>query len=384
MIKSSKKIAFLAISCFALMLGACMQPVNLDLFDDDPIVQDVVARNRVGLYDRTGHGNLTSQYRSIHGLSPYNYYMVEVLEDGAIRGAIRFVSAGGLLVENLNEIGRASGGVIIGLDNDLTYIVSNARALTGYLSVFDGYYPNLQHPAPNAGGALQLPGVMSRYFLNIYAALPDAADYTIIRVPVTPGGAPPHPLPAFIINEAEEIFGIQLPRHGTTADFLFFMEEPTVYPDPNGNGELDDPFERFSFWTLRTTIAVDPDAPDDHDLSITLQPITVPDDSPVVSAEIHFSADDLGTPEAVVIIGIYNHQLFDPDSIRWMTLDWMTPPHQMRELHVGPAFVLDFDTEYLLNAPGTRFINIEATTDDGASHWSAAIAVITTPAGITP
>ena len=227
------KAVFLVISGIACVLffSACVMPHSLDDFSEEDEVQLIVSRGLVDLYDETENRNLVAGYRRIRGLNPDNYYIVEVVDEYYIR-SIWFVSRDGFLVGNMDRLGRSDDGTIIGLRNDYTYTVHNARALTGMAALFD---PSVLYPYEGDGipiqipasGRLQLPYTKAGYFLNLHHILPEAGNFTIIRVPVLPDLPPPHATPAtrIILNgDNAEMLAIELPGENEIVDFVFFAK----------------------------------------------------------------------------------------------------------------------------------------------------------------
>ena len=300
--KTLKNILFFAagIAC-AILISACVMPVDIDEFLGDEEVQRIIRENRVGLYNRTlpHEGNLTAGNQRIFGLSPYNYYLVKVLREqydpsGAMTGLMFqhnipgdvedilnegdydydgfaeegfwFVSRSGLLIQEdgvgLAPLGRVNqtdtGRSIRSLFNDLTYIVWNAVPLTGYVLVYDleniSYLSGTAPPTPTPieNGRITLHAPDYYFFMDITSenAITVAGNYTIVRVPVIPDAAASSVshsaagnstvLSLETVQEVDYVF-IEYDTYGNVISFRvlsIIMEYAAPPPPPNGYGDL--------------------------------------------------------------------------------------------------------------------------------------------------
>jgi len=262
----SKKTAIFSLLGIAatLLMGACLQPPNIDDFIRDDDVQDIVSRGLVNLIDLTENENLVAGNRRITGLSANGYYLVEVLDEDEESLGYRFVSANGILT-TLDMIGNVNGGAIVGLNNDYTYIVKNAVALTGIVQ----YLLNL-NAAPVSGititqGKINVPRPEGQHFLNFYDILPVTGNYAydVLRIHVSPSSPPPH---SYILTHIDnELLAIELPGNASISDYIFFAEDPDDYS-----------FDRFRFRVLRVEVK----APEMLEIILTLE---IDDYSPAVT-----------------------------------------------------------------------------------------------------
>jgi len=133
----------LILSGIVLILGACMEPVDVNAFLDDKTVKDVIKNNQKSVkltadspdYLKAGDSKIT-------GLRSDGYYMIESEKDedsNTVPNTLyptpnkypRFVFETGQSDEDLTVIKRVTGRTIINLRNDHLYKVREAVAFTG-------------------------------------------------------------------------------------------------------------------------------------------------------------------------------------------------------------------------------------------------------------
>ena len=113
-----------------MVLGACMKPVDVESFVNDPIVQDIITPNKGSVIIATGSDDgLKAGNKSISGLSSDKYYKIEEMESD-VPAKTYFVKADGTLSEELKNIRKVTVNVITGLTNDVTYRVISAEPYT--------------------------------------------------------------------------------------------------------------------------------------------------------------------------------------------------------------------------------------------------------------
>jgi len=129
-----------------LILGACLNPVDVDAFLKDDTVKGVIGKNQEKvIIDLASNcfSYLEAGNKKISGLNPNKYYMIESEkdEDGLPVTSPTYplyIDSSGLRNKELFLIGRVSGGNILNLKNKHTYKVMEAEAFTGTVSVTNG------------------------------------------------------------------------------------------------------------------------------------------------------------------------------------------------------------------------------------------------------
>jgi hypothetical protein len=133
---------FIIISFLCGILSACMSPIDIQVFMEDPEVKQIIDATKVSVvvHDNTGDG-LVGRNGKIDGLKNNKYYMVEKEEDkdgnpvnltdypkyvSDYTGPGAQIGPGGLSPD-LEYITRIKGGSINGLQNFNEYTVSAAQ-----------------------------------------------------------------------------------------------------------------------------------------------------------------------------------------------------------------------------------------------------------------
>lgn len=174
----NKKILLSSVlNCIVILyLCACINPININEFLDNPVIQDVIERQMeaVGIIDHTGD-NLKNGNQRISGLSDNKYYLVEIKDESNTSQGFRFVTQTGQLSANLSEISKVTGGVITNLNNDFTYEIWTTSPLNGNLNIYD---TDAASPSGTpkteavSGGALTLPSPeKANYFIDFTGVL---------------------------------------------------------------------------------------------------------------------------------------------------------------------------------------------------------------------
>jgi hypothetical protein len=139
--KISIKIALVIffLDGYVLMLCACLVPIDLPAFMDDPRVVGIIESGKAKVIIDKEDGDFAGLIEGdskISGLDTDKYYLVEKVKDtngGAVGGYPKYVSdlnGPGRLEDYLGGITRISGGSINGLTNFYTYIVKTAKSFT--------------------------------------------------------------------------------------------------------------------------------------------------------------------------------------------------------------------------------------------------------------
>jgi len=367
---------FLGFLC-SLLMGACAPPLNMRDF----LADDRIWGERVGL--ETDLPGLVAGYRSIRGLRNDRYYLVQVLDENRLSLGFWFVSRNGILLEAFQEdgspadlsfelIGRVSGGSILYLNNDFTYIVSAAGALMGYtLTYFDtDSFP----PGASTGSAIipptttinGLPGIslaapLKAYFLLDIAPVIAAGNYEIVAVPVRPDAG----ISALVFPDTS-LAGmslIELPEAGAAADYIFVEHD--------GSGAI------VSFRFLRVQVADPP-----LEVSITLKPIPEFGNWPPL-APLNFSRSSLEDPDTALWSRLITIASPPGSAFVLATIEWRDYNFNVLPLASGALeFKLNFmETGYGALLPGetsrTRYLFVEAQ-DTAGSWWGGRIPVTTT------
>ena len=253
-----------------LLFGTCINPVDIDDFIEDEKVQNIIHRNRVTLINHTSD-NLAAGNERISGLNPNRYYMVmiEEMDEDENPTAFEyysFVSAGGLLVANLANIGRVSGTVITGLNNHFRYTVWAASPITNIssMTLYDTNSVPPDNPVALPSGVLTEIGLTlaapaNNYHLDFGSAITIGWSYVIAPVP---GVASP--------SETVANTTLQLRGANTTTDYVFI----------NGN-------DHTSFRVLRIRIqaaapVVPPATP--NQITLTVTPVSLAEGGPYMAA----------------------------------------------------------------------------------------------------
>jgi hypothetical protein len=139
-ISVKKYLLFSLLYGIVLALCACMVPIDLPAFFEDPRVVNIVDSKQAKViidYDSDDFDNLIAGENKISGLDPDTYYLVEKeekKEGGAAADYPKYVSdlnSPGRLEDYLGGITRISGGSINGLTNNNTYTVRTAKPFNG-------------------------------------------------------------------------------------------------------------------------------------------------------------------------------------------------------------------------------------------------------------
>jgi hypothetical protein len=218
-----KAVRYVFLGFASLVLSVCVQPVDVDVFLRVQEVQDfieILNGRRVILHPDSTPGLIAGNGR-ILGLRADVYYMVEERNENGDLVGFGYVDADGRVKEELNNIGRVSGGEIIELTNRFTYTVWDAKPLSGNVIVHDlASLPPINPPSPITinSGVITLNAPKETYFLDLDSINItdfDAADFEIARVRFSPA-----PAATFAVNPVDGDF-IRLETEGTGMDYVF-------------------------------------------------------------------------------------------------------------------------------------------------------------------
>jgi hypothetical protein len=191
---SVKTVIIISFICaIAVILYACMSPVNFQAFLGDENVQKYIeTSNRAVKVDDLTGDNLKGRSARIEGLKSDRYYMVEKETDTEGEPVLEYNSKaypmyvtdhqfaqipGGLFPE-LQFITRINGGTINGLTDYHTYTVRAAVPFSdGNLTYTDGGGGGTKQIL---GGAVNIGGIYGTAYLNLSSVL--AGSYEVIAV----------------------------------------------------------------------------------------------------------------------------------------------------------------------------------------------------------
>jgi len=331
----------------ALLTACLMEPIDLETFLEDEKIIEIIEKSKikVGLHADSDPG-LIAENAKISNLDASKYYMVEVFNEEMVSQGVKYVSKDGILVNNLNLIGRPAGKAVTSLNNDYTYLVNAAKPLTGSVTFYDtDNSPPLSFGTGSAAtisGSMIIPAPDESLFLDLVPALNADKSYSVVSVPVlNPSSGQPSNVP-FVASAPAGMLVIELYGEGVTADY--------VIAEDDGSGAIN------SFRVLRVAVKLGP-----LPVAVTLTSIQNPKDNDFVDvATVQFDRDKLSTgipSDAIIPITITNASSFT--SVIWYYDDPGNP------LFSGSAYNMNFAddriTELGLNMAGTHFITVEGT-----------------------
>jgi hypothetical protein len=241
--KVSLKI-FISISLICGILSACMSPINIEVFFQDPDVDRIVQASKIAVIvdDKTGDG-LVGRDRRIEGLKPDKYYLVakEIDADGIPVNPTppypMYVTEDptltqGQLYAELGYITRIKHGRIVPLTNLHTYTVMSAEKFSQDTSF--SYSIGAGVPTSisvNDKGVITIPA--SAETINFVQLDTLYTGYEVMAVAVTPTDL--SNTSHFFGNASETINGLKssFPLEGadTTVDYVFVDKnsDPLVF-----------------------------------------------------------------------------------------------------------------------------------------------------------
>jgi len=356
-----------------LLLTTCLNPTTVSLFTRAGYVN---VRDYSGPCDCEPSHLIRAGNQIIYGLCPNRFYMVEIVAGTGSQGFF-FVSPEGILVDDLEDIGRVQidstlglraivglehGGDVVGLSNDhqrYTYIVHHALPVTGTVDYFDTANPADVNTLVTQG-RLHVTPALGQHRLDLYPILDprSASAYEILTIPIPPlpGNIDPYrridgdprvvavPDISFVIPVA-----IDAHEYGFDADYLFVRRD-------SGN---------FSFNVLRV-IPV-------YGLSITVNPVRVDEGNlPSITTMGPLSPNSLGTTLLYA-----NFMFYNPGGV-FTNIEWRDERGNI--IGTTASIQLDFTDpavriRYVLQ--GTHLFSLTATRY--GLPWSAIVRLIIGP-----
>ena len=325
------------ISLILILMGACIaDPVDLEKFLEDEKVQEIIenGKEKVGLHPDSDSG-LTATSSQITGLNADKYYIVEIFDENMVSQAVNYVSKEGVLVNDLNLIGRVTEKTIINLNRNNTYLVKSAVSLLGNVTYFDLNDSSLLAndsgtAAAIANGSISIKTPKNQYYLNLVPALLADGNYNIVMVSAVNSASTVTPL-----NTAPDgMLVIALQEENTTTDY--------VIAENNDSGGIE------SFRVLSVVVSKNIGLTFNIDLEIT-------DSSPVLEPfTVTISQDDIINGNSVTFsLTLTNYNKFDQNSVNWM--------YNGEILSNGRTMVLTANDVYEFLAVGTHIFYVSGT-----------------------
>jgi hypothetical protein len=186
------KIFSVFFSCwFFISLSACVMPVDIQVFKEDPKVGKIIetANKSVKVINLTGD-KLIGRSGYIDGLNQDKYYMVEKETDSkdlVVPGYPKYVTDAIVLGESLGPGGldpylgyitKIKNGSIKGLNDYHTYTVRSAMPLSGNVTYTDDLGPATKQIND---GVLNIEGIKGQGSLNLSSVL-SGTNYEVIAV----------------------------------------------------------------------------------------------------------------------------------------------------------------------------------------------------------
>ena len=334
---------FLGIAA-ALVIGACIQPVDMDKFNNDPDVQDLIRSTRVSLIDKTGDG-LRSGDKTITGLNANKFYLVETWGDEpdeppSIAGRISsgFVGEDGSLGA-LANIDNVTDRVIRGLNNDDYFVVYSATPLTGSLTIRQTSGGTPTTVTANNSGILTLDANRQGFILDL--SVNDAISAGSVSFPTA------------LINGRELV----LEAEDTTTEYFFHDDTNPAF---------------FKF----LTVIIKP-SPPTGDLTITVTGLNFTDRTATLSpTTMSWSNAALVAGTQTINVTIDNATLLGMTNIEWRYDGYLLSSISTANLAIdfSPA---NIDNVYNLLNLGNHTISLEFNV--GGVRYSTNFVVTITP-----
>jgi len=222
--------------CIVMVLGACMKPIDVESFLDDPIVQEVIESTKGSVIidpeTLVEYPHLRAGSRRIYGLKSDKYYMIESVKDdyGVLLGGYpKYVNdfeglGPGNVMGDLGVITKIRGGSINGLSNDYTYKVREATIFPDSSSFTYSVGDVPKNNAEYSNGTMTIPGATGNITLNLVSQLPLGTVYEVMAVAV-PAVWPTWGATSKTSNDCS---ALPLEGPGTTVDYVIVNE--TVSP----------------------------------------------------------------------------------------------------------------------------------------------------------
>jgi len=185
-----KSVEFTALCILVVMiLNSCVNPVDVGSFMEDEKVIEQIEKDREDNENKVrvkisadSDPGLQAGNAKITGLNPNKYYKVEELDENNNPIDTQFVKKNGTLDHNLAKIGKASGGEIIGLTNNVTYRVKSAQSFPNgtlkYFKLSDTSYKT----AVSSNGTVTITETQTDYYLDLTPTLSVVKYYEVMKV----------------------------------------------------------------------------------------------------------------------------------------------------------------------------------------------------------
>ncbi|GBU27765.1 hypothetical protein R84B8_01306 [Treponema sp. R8-4-B8] len=192
---SVKTVSAIFLLCTVVIgLCACMVPVDIEAFFNDPQVQVIVeaTKEKVKIHeDSDDFANLIAGNGKISGLTPGKYFRVDEYDKEMVFKRSRFIKANGDLVGTLGDIGPLTGNQIGKLTNFYTYKIKSAQPFgegTYEYFTFGNGNSALEADVSNNVGittAVIAINETGKYYLDLSNEIDVSKNYEIMMVPST-------------------------------------------------------------------------------------------------------------------------------------------------------------------------------------------------------
>jgi len=175
-----------------LVLCACVNPVDIDKFLNDPIVKDAIKASKATVnIDYEGSdddiGDLIEGNSKISGLIPGKYYRLEEYDKEMSPKRSLYIKADGNTIGNLGGIERLTGTEILGLVNFFTYKIKSAQPFDDGTYKYFAFGETEENEADVINGEISTvarTGIGS-YYLEVTPVIDVNNDYEVMMVPDT-------------------------------------------------------------------------------------------------------------------------------------------------------------------------------------------------------
>jgi hypothetical protein len=229
----SEKVSFktilvisLILSGIVLILGACMDPVNIDSFLNDPEVGKIIEKNSehviLDAATKTAYPYLNEGNKRITGLALDQYYMIESVKNENFVEQLtkpKYVYDSGLSDDKLLMIERVKGGNITGLTNGYIYKIRETASFTGSVVVTGA---GTAEGAVSEGGVIKI-NPTGTGDINIACS---KSGYIVMAVAVDPPSLSIST--PFIDGELPGAGPFKLEGAGTKVDYVFVKEASPI------------------------------------------------------------------------------------------------------------------------------------------------------------
>ena len=192
-------VIFLLCCTVALALCACVNPVDIDKFLNDPIVKEAIKASKATVIIHKDSdddiGDLVPGNGKISGLIPGKYYRLEEYDKEMAPQRRRFVKANGDHTGNLGEIGLLKDTEIINLTNFYTYKITSAKPFEfdpdndKYYYFTFGRNSNAEEARISTDNGITTAAVVivgsNDYYLDLSPAIDVEGNYQIMMIPNT-------------------------------------------------------------------------------------------------------------------------------------------------------------------------------------------------------